>query len=120
MDSSERMAVSGANGVMSYPSGELIGSNAIQARMELAHPLPVWNGLQSAWLVFTDWGQAKAAQVVSTSDQRRSIADVGLGWNGSYRNAIFKAYLAHRLDSTDPISEPAPRNKLLAQVSWIY
>jgi len=57
---SERMSVSGSNGVMGNPSGELIGSNAA-----LVH-------------------------------------------------------LAHRLDTTEPVNDPYPVNKLLVQAGWVF
>lgn len=120
LDSSERMAVSGSSGVMAYPSGELIGTNATFARLELSRPLPDLGGLKSSWLVFADWGQSSAAKAVSSTDQRRQISDVGIGWSGNYRGAIVKAYVAHRLDDTAAISEPTPRNKFLAQAGWVF
>lgn len=120
LDSSERLGVSGSSGVMAYPSGELIGTNATFARLELSRPLPEFAGVKSNWLLFSDWGQASAARAVSSTDHRRQISDVGLGWTATYRGAVLKAYVAHRLDDMPPVSEPTPRNKLLAQVGWVF
>lgn len=120
LDSSERLAVSGYAGVMAYPTGELLGTNASVARLELARPLPSWGGLRSSWQIFADWGQASAARQIAAADRRRDIGDVGLGWTGSYSGALVKAYVAHRLDDRRPASEPYPRNKLLVQAGWVF
>ena len=120
LDGSERMAVSGSNGVMGNPSGELIGSNAALIRLELSRPLPAVGDLQSRWSLFTNWGQAEAAKAVSPTDKRRSISDVGIGWSAEYKGAIIRTHLAHRLNSDGPVSEPYPRNKLLVQAGWVF
>ena len=117
--SSERMAVSGSGAVMAYPSGELIGSNAVLAHIELARALPVWGKLQSSWSVFANWGQAKAAKPLPT-ESTRSISDVGVGWSANYGNAIIRANLAHRLESTPARSEPTSQDNFLLQLGWLF
>lgn len=120
LDGSERMAVSGSSGVMGDPSGELIGSNAALVHLEVSRPLPAWGDLQSNWLVFTNWGQAEAAKAVAVTDQMRDISDVGIGWSASYKGALVRAHLAHRLDMLDPVSESYAQNKFLVQVGWVF
>jgi hemolysin activation/secretion protein len=119
LDSSERMAVSGSSAVMAYPSGELIGTNAVLVHLELARALPTWGKLQSSWSIFTNWGQAKAAQPLAT-DSTRSISDVGLGWSANYGNAIIRASLAHRLETTPAVSEKTEQDNFLVQVGWVF
>ena len=123
LDSSERMAVSGSGGVMAYPPGELIGTNALFARVELSHPLPAIKAvpqLSHGALVFADWGQAAAARAVSTSDARRSISDVGLGWTANWKGGFLKAYAAYRIEDSEPVSETTDRTRLLVQAGWLF
>jgi hemolysin activation/secretion protein len=119
LDSSERMAVSGSSSVMAYPSGELIGTNAALVHIDLARALPAWGKLQSSWTLFYNWGQAKAAQPLAT-ESTRSISDVGVGWSANYGNAIIRASLAHRLESTPAISEKTEQDNLLVQLGWVF
>jgi len=119
LDGSERMAVSGSNGVMAYPPGELIGSNATLVHLELARPLPAMGQLQSSWLLFANWGQASAAKPLAT-EKTREISDVGIGWSASYGKALIKAHLAHRLESTPATSESTPVDNFLVQVGWVF
>ncbi len=119
LDGSERMAVSGSGAVMAYPSGELIGSNATLVHLELARPLPAWGKLQSSWIVFTNWGQAAAAKPLAT-EKTRDISDVGIGWSAVYGNAIIKAHLAHRLESSAATSEKTDQDNFLLQVGWVF
>ena len=123
LDGSEQMGVSGSNGVMAYPSGELSGSNATFARLELSRPLPPiasTPGLSHQWSLFTSWGQASQPKVVSPTDRRREISDVGLSWSGNFKNGAAKVTLAHRLQAAAPTSEPTPRNRLLTQLTWAF
>lgn len=120
LDSSERMTVSGPGGVSAYPSGELIGTNAMVARLELARALPAMGGLRLSWNAYADWGMARAARPLAESEQRRSIGDVGLGLDAAYLGGLLRAALAHRLDAAEPESEPYARTKLLVQAGWIF
>lgn len=119
LDGSERMAVSGSAGVMAYPSGELIGDNAVWLRAELSRPLPVPGGLHVDGLVFANYGRAEASHDVGASS-RRHIADVGFGLSARWQGALLRAHLAHRLDADTPVSESFPRNKLLLQLGWVF
>lgn len=123
LDGSERMSVSGSGGVMAYPPGELIGTNALFARVELSRPLPAVKAvpqLSHQWLAFSSWGQAAAAKAVSASDARRSVSDVGVGWAANWQGAVVKAYAAYRLQDTMPVSEPSDRLRLLVQAGWVF
>ena len=119
LDGSERMAVSGSGAVMAFPSGELIGSDATLVHADLARPLPTVGKLQSNWLVFADWGNAKAANPLP-SDVNRNISDAGFGWSANYGGALIHAYLAHRLSAIPAQSEPYATNKLLVQAGWVF
>lgn len=123
LDSSERMSVAGSSGVMAYPPGELIGTNAAFARLELSRPLPAIQAvpqLSHNWLAFTSWGQASAAKSVSASDARRSVSDVGFGWSANWKGAVVKAYAAYRLQDSEPVSESSDRTRLLVQAGWLF
>lgn len=120
LDSSERMSVSGQNGVYAYPIGELIGSNARLVKLEIARPLPTIQKLQHNWLVFASHGYAEAENPVSASETGRDINDVGIGWKGSYESLIVNAHLAYRLDEKSPISEKEDRARFLIQAGWIF
>jgi hypothetical protein len=48
------------------------------------------------------------------------LPDVGIGWSASYGNAIIKAHLAHRLESTAATSEKTDQDNFLLQVGWVF
>lgn len=120
LDASERMSVSGINGVYAYPAGELSGSIATLAKVELSRPLPAWGAGSQSASVFATKGHAKATRATSSSDVGRSISDVGLGWRGQYQQLQVNAHLAHRLQSAEPASEQADRTRLLVQAAWVF
>ncbi len=49
-----------------------------------------------------------------------SISDVGLDWSADYGNAILKANLANRLETTPATSEKTEQDNLLVQVGWVF
>lgn len=120
LDSSERMSVSGQNGVYAYPIGELIGTNARLVKLEIARPLPTIQKLQHNWSVFASHGYAEAEKPIAASEAGRDINDVGVGWKGSYENLIVNAHLAYRLDEKTPVSEKEDRVRFLIQAGWIF
>lgn len=118
LNGSEQMAVSGPDGVMAYPSGELVGTNATLVRLELGRPLPTTHNLQSQLLFFGDWGRANEENPLPTQNARE-LGDVGLGWKANWKQAVINAYWAHRTTSA-ATSEPTASNKFLLQVGWLY
>ncbi|MCR6651311.1 MAG: hypothetical protein NVV73_07370 [Cellvibrionaceae bacterium] len=72
LDGSERMAVSGPGGVMAYPSGELLGRNAVLVRLEAAKRLP-FESMKQQVSVFANWSRAQP----STLERYRRLTDVG-------------------------------------------
>ena len=116
LDGSERMGIAGVSGVMAYPSGELSGSNALVARLELSRPLPSLWGLKHQWSVLADWGEAKAVD----TDKRRNLSDIGIGYFGKHDSGFMvKAYMTQRM--SDPAtSEPYARNKFLVQAGYLF
>jgi hemolysin activation/secretion protein len=119
LDGSERMAVSGSSAVKSYPSGELIGTNATQVSFELSHPLPALAQFKNSLQLFIDWGQANEPKPLA-GQSTREISDLGIGWSGSYKAMFVKAQLAHRLESTPAISEPTSQNNFLMQLGYLF
>lgn len=120
LDASERMSVSGIHGVYAYPAGELSGSIATLAKAELSRPLPAWGDLSQSVSVFATKGHAKAVNALSSSDQGRSISDVGLGWKALMAPLQISAHLAHRLQKAEPTSETSDRTRLLVQAAWVF
>jgi hemolysin activation/secretion protein len=119
LDGSERMAVSGTGGVLAYPPGELIGDNARFLRAQIDHPLAQLASLQTAWQAFADYGQASDARPLAP-DSNRHISDVGLGLDATGKGPTLHASVAHRLQQAAPLSEPAPKTKLLLQAGWVF
>ncbi len=120
LDGSERMGVTGSSAVSAYPSGELIGDDALLGRLELSHPLPALDALTSSWLAFTDYGQARAERAFTPAGAMRVVSDLGVGVSARYRGALLSASLSHRWQHALPLSEPFPRNKLLLQGGYIF
>lgn len=119
LDGSEKLAASGSAGVMAYPSGELIGSNATLIHFELNHPVALMASLRTSYGVFTNYGRVRESHPMSPTEARH-ISDVGLSLSGSYEQMLFKINWAHRKTSANATSEPYPRNKLLLQMSLTF
>lgn len=119
LDGSERMTVSGAGGVIAYPVGELAGDNAFVGRAELGVPLGVINSAQFQGTVFGSWGLAQAANAINAAGRTRHIADAGVGLNVNYSKSFLRLVIARRVHGGAPISEPAPRTRVLFQAGIV-
>lgn len=120
LDGSERLTVSGMGGVSAYPLGELAGDKAFVGRAELAAPLGVVQGAQLQGTVFASWGLARATDPVNAAGRTRQIADAGLGLNANLGNALLRVALPTRVHGDAPVSEPAPRTRLLVQAGLTF
>ncbi len=119
LDGSERMSVSGINGVAAYPSGELSGDHAALLHVDLAHPLPLPGPVQMSLSAFTDHGWAKAAKPLAGATSR-SLSDVGLGLTANAAGALIRLQVAQRVSGGAPTSEPASRTRWLLQGGWVF
>ena len=119
LDGSERMTVAAASGVAAYPSGELSGGTALLARIELSRPLPSEGAVRLTAAAFADHGFVKQNNSL-LGDGRREWSDVGLGLSARAVSALLRLQSAHRISGGAPLSEPAPRTRLLVQGGWVF
>lgn len=119
LDGSERMTVAAASGVAAYPSGELSGGTALLARIELSRPLPSEGAVRLTAAAFADHGVVKQNNSL-LGDGRRELSDVGLGLSARAASALLRLQSAHRISGGAPLSEPAPRTRLLLQGGWVF
>ena len=119
LDGSERMTVAAASGVAACPSGELSGGTALLARIELSRPLPSEGAVRLTAAAFADHGVVKQNNSL-LGDGRRELSDVGLGLSARAASALLRLQSAHRISGGAPLSEPAPRTRLLVQGGWVF
>ena len=119
LDGSERLTVAAASGVAAYPSGELSGGTALLARIELSRPLPSEGAVRLTAAAFADHGVVKQNNSL-LGDGRRELSDVGLGLSARAVSALLRLQSAHRISGGAPLSEPAPRTRLLLQGGWVF
>ena len=88
LDSYQKFALGGPNGVRAYPVGEAPGDVAHLVTVELRYPLPNWDGRIPGSLVgalFMDWGQSKLDNDppidIKDPPNRRTLSGYGLGLN---------------------------------------
>ena len=119
LDGSERLTVAAASGVAAYPSGELSGGTALLARIELSRPLASEGAVRLTAAAFADHGVVKQNNSL-LGDGRREWSDVGLGLSARAVSALRRLQSAHRISGGAPLSEPAPRTRLLVQGGWVF
>jgi len=119
LDGSERISVSGAGGVAAYPSGELSGDNGLLAHIELSRPLPSAGSVRLTASAFGDYGYVKQNKAL-VGNGRRELSDFGLGFSATAAGALLRVQIAHRVGGGDPVSEPAPKTRVLVQGGWVF
>ena len=121
LDSSEKFALGGANGVRAYPQGEGIGDQGYLATLELRHEFS--NVLQGTLFYDTGSVTINHNQYGTPAANSRTLGGVGVGVNAALKGIQVKASLAWRTQGGDPTSVPASAAKtptLLLQASGAF
>jgi hemolysin activation/secretion protein len=110
LDSSEKFAIGGLDGVRAYPTGEGIGDEGGLASVEWRHDLS--SSLQAA--AFYDAGYVRISHdPFVAGDNSRTLSGAGLGLYARIARVQLKAAAAWRLQGGRPISTPQDRQPTL-------
>ncbi len=108
LDSSEKFALGGANGVRAYPQGEGIGDEGYLATVEWRYD---FSGTLQGTL-FYDTGSVTINHTpFGAGSNSRTLAGVGVGVNAALSSVRLKVSLAWRTQGGDPTSVPASAAK---------
>lgn len=119
LDGSQKIGLSGSDGVRAYSSSELMGDNGYLIRSELR--LNSWTRQRFALLPFLFMDKAHSSGGnASSAVTSRSISDLGLGLTATGESWRLNVELAHRLESDPALSEPTPDNRLLVRLAYFF
>lgn len=126
LDSSEDLSVGGSNCVRSYEDSELSGDKGYALSVDLMYSLPNYFGISSNSIsLFSDTATIwKNKKTFNTEDNKRTLNDVGIGYNVSYDNMSAKTSFAHGFgNDAEPTSQTEfskGQNKLLFQAIYSF
>jgi len=111
LDSSEKMALGGMNGVRAYPEGEAYADQGYLLTLEARMQLPRFSDRmpgQMQLVGFVDTGSATLNKNPwTTGDNRRTLSGAGVGLNWTeYNNFMVRTYYARKLGSGTATSAP--------------
>lgn len=121
LDGSEDFSLGGINGVKVYPDGEFSAENGLMWNVELFRKLPEINSVSHKVSVFYD--AATATMQDSSFDaefRRRTLQDMGLGYQMNYKDFFAKSYVAWKLGADDVTSEPSYNSRVLFQTGLVF
>lgn len=121
LDGSEDLTLGGINGVKVYPDGEFSAENGLILNLELSKTLPTINAISQKVSLFYD--AATATMQDSSFDEefkRRTLQDMGLGYQINYKDFFAKSYVAWKLGVDDVISETAYNSRFLFQTGLVF
>jgi len=106
LNSSEKLYIGGADSVRAYPQGEDSGDEGHLVNLELRHSFS--SKLQAT--VFYDAGLVKINRNnYAAGSNTRYLAGAGIGLDAMLAGLHFRADVAWRTSSSDPVSEPSTR-----------
>jgi hemolysin activation/secretion protein len=120
LDGSNKLEVSGSDGVIVYAPGELLGDDAAVGRVSLSRSFPVGSDVRLAPSVFIDEGWAHNKFAVSGTASSRTLGDVGLGVMASYKVASLNVQWASRTQGGKAVAEPTSSSRILAQLAVAF
>lgn len=109
LDGSQKLEVSGADGVIVYAPGELLGDTTIIGHLGLSRSFAVGEGVKLAPGVFLDEGWAHNHYAVAGTASSRTLGDVGLGLSAAYRSVTLQVQWASRTAGGKAVAEPTSR-----------
>lgn len=117
LDSSEKFAMGGINGVRAYPQGEAAGDQGWQASLELRYALmPGWQGS----LFYDAGGVDINRQPFMAGNNQRRLSGYGLGLTTVLDAFSVSATLAWRGSSDAPTSDRDKSPRLWVQVNYRF
>lgn len=122
LDSSQKLSVGGAYGLRAYGDNELSGDKGFLFSTELTYALPVLKDISHNIGLFYD--TAKIWSNTNTwdglDDNTRRLNDIGVSYNALYKSINFRTTFAHGFGSeSEPVSSVS-KDKLLAQLFWVF
>ena len=117
LDGSDKLEVSGSDGVIVYAPGELLGDTAAVGRVCVSRAFAMGADAKLAPSVFVDEGWAQNKFAVAGTAKSRTLGDVGIGLTASYRMASLSVQWASRTDGGKAVAEPTSKSRVLAQLA---
>lgn len=121
LDGSEDFFIGGSNGVKVYPDGEIGAENGMMLNVELLKNLPAYQNISHKVGLFYDI--AKVSMEDDSKDvtfESRTLQDVGLVYNASYKQFFAKAQAARVVGGERVVSEPEYKTRMLFQLGLIF
>ena len=119
LDGSQKIGLSGFDGVRAYSPSEMLGDNGYLLRSELR--LNTWARNEFSTLPFLFLDNARSSGGNSASSvATRSISAMGLGvacGEGSWR---LNLEFAHRLENDQALAEPTSDSRILARLAVFF
>ncbi len=120
LDGSDKLEVSGSDGVIVYAPGELLGDTAAVGRISLSRAFPMGGESKLTPSVFVDQGWAHNKFAVAGTSKSRTLGDVGVGVVASYRMASLSVQWASRTVGGKARAEPTSSSRVLAQLAIAF
>jgi hemolysin activation/secretion protein len=122
LDSSQKLSVGGAYGLRAYGDNELSGDKGFLFSTELTYALPVLKDISHNIGLFYD--TAKIWSNTNTwdglEDNTRRLNDIGVSYNALYKSINFRTSFAHGFGSESAPVSGVSKDKLLAQLFWVF
>lgn len=122
LDSSQELSVCGPYGLRAYGDNELSGDQGYIFSAELSHNLPKIENYSHQLSLFYDttkiWKNRNAWN--GLTDNIRTLSDVGISYNASYKDINFKTSYACGFGSDAASVSGKSSNKLLAQMFLVF
>ncbi len=119
LDGSQKIGLSGSDGVRAYSSSELMGDNGYLIRTELRINSWLRQRTPLTPCLFMDNAHSSGGNS-SSAVTSRSISDLGLGLTANGESWRLNLELAHRLENAPALSEPTGDNRLLARLAFFF
>ncbi len=116
LDGSQKLEITGSDGVMAYAPGEALGDTAAVAHVALGRRFEL-GGVTLTPQVFVDEGWSHNRFAVAGTAASRTLGDAGLGAVAAWKSVSLSMQWAARTQGGRPTAEPTASHRVSAQLS---
>jgi len=115
LDGSQKIGVSGADGLRAFSSSELLGDNGLFAQLAFGFPISSWNGFSINGTIFSEYGRVSGGNA-NSQVSTRSLSDYGIEVQVN-KGTWFLSTCAAFGSSQDTFAEPSKNCKVTIKAS---
>jgi len=120
LDDSESFTIGGTNGAKLYEESTTYDSNGVFLNIEGKYKLPEFSSIKNKVGIFYDYGKIWASDSGTSTDDKISVQDIGLGLYTNYKKFFSRVQAAYIIGNPDVSTKDDKDYRIIVQAGIIF